>query len=184
MNYFLVTNKSFRKFVMEEFKTHFLYPSALFANKETVLVNTILGSCVSVCLYDPYLQIGGINHYMLPFWNGQGLASPKYGNIAISKLIEKMLALGCKQANLKAKVFGGANIFESKLEQFQIGERNIAIAQQTLSELNIKVISSSTGGTLGRKIQFLTSTGEVRQKIIEKKKSETEDMYCHLQINK
>jgi len=159
---------------MEELKTHFLYPSALFANTEKVLVNTILGSCVAVCLYDSHLQIGGINHYMLPFWNGQGLASPKYGNIAIPKLIEKMNSFGCKQSNLKAKVFGGANIFESKLEQFQIGKRNIEIAQQTLNEYNIRIISSSTGGTKGRKIQFLTSTGEVRQKIIEKKMNELE----------
>lgn len=158
---------------MEELKTHFLYPSALFANTDTVLVNTILGSCVAVCLFDPYLQIGGINHYMLPLWNGQGLASPKYGNIAIEKLIEKMESLGSKKSNMIAKVFGGANIFESKLEQFQIGERNIAIAGQVLGEQRIKIVSSSTGGHLGRKIQYLTSTGEVRQKMIEKKSKET-----------
>jgi chemotaxis protein CheD len=161
---------------MEEMKTHFLYPSALYADKSTVLVNTILGSCVAVCLYDPYLQIGGINHYMLPLWNGQGLASPKYGNIAIEKLIDKMESLGSKKPHLVAKVFGGANIFESKLEQFQIGERNIAIANQVLTEQRIKVVSSSTGGNLGRKIQFLTSTGEVRQKMIEKKSRESEEV--------
>lgn len=161
---------------MEELKTHFLYPSALYADTNTVLVNTILGSCVAVCLYDPYLQIGGINHYMLPLWNGQGLASPKYGNIAIEKLIDKMESLGSKKSHMVAKVFGGANIFESKLEQFQIGERNIAIAHQALTDLRIKVVSSSTGGNLGRKIQFLTSTGEVRQKMIEKKSQESEEV--------
>lgn len=162
---------------MEELKTHFLYPSALFADTNTVLVNTILGSCVAVCLFDPYLQIGGINHYMLPLWNGQGLASPKYGNIAIEKLIEKMESLGSKRSNMIAKVFGGANIFESKLEQFQIGERNIAIASQVLADQRINIVSSSTGGNLGRKIQFLTSTGEVRQKMIEKKSRETAEIF-------
>lgn len=172
---------------MEELKSHFLYPSALYASQETVVVNTILGSCVAVCLYDPYLQIGGINHYMLPLWNGQGLASPKFGNIAITKLLEKMISLGSKQSNLIAKVFGGANIFESKLEQFQIGERNIVIAEQALAELRIKIVGSSTGGTLGRKIQFVTTTGEVRQKMIEKKGRETEEianMACKLQYGK
>ena len=49
-----------------------------------------------VCLYDPVIRVGGINHYMLPLWNGQGLASPKYGNIAIEKLLEKMISLGCQ----------------------------------------------------------------------------------------
>ncbi len=158
------------------FKTHFLYPSALFANREPYLVNTILGSCVAVCLYDPMLKIGGINHYMLPMWNGQGLASPKYGNIAIEKLLEKMLSLGSNKRNLKAKVFGGANIFETKLEQFQIGERNITVAEQTLEEHHIPIISFSTGGNLGRKIQYNTYTGALGQKLIEKKNSEIQNL--------
>jgi len=153
---------------MSEPKLHFLYPAALFVSSEHYVINTILGSCVAVCLYDMSLQIGGINHYMLPFWNGQGLASPKYGNIAINKLLEKMLALGSRKINLRAKVFGGGNIIESGLEQFQIGERNIAIAHEMLNEMQIPIISSSTGGNLGRKIQFDNFTGEVRQKMIEK----------------
>jgi len=68
-----------------EDNTHFLYPAALFASRTPHMVTTILGSCVAICLYDPILKFGGINHYMLPLWNGQGLASPKYGNIAIEK---------------------------------------------------------------------------------------------------
>jgi chemotaxis protein CheD len=154
---------------MSEPASHFLYPSALFASQEPYIVNTILGSCVAVCLIDVKLKIGGINHYMLPLWNGQGLASPKFGNIAINKLIEKMISLGCSKHNLQAKVFGGGNIFESNLLQFQIGERNITIANEMLMEHQIRIISSSTGGNLGRKIQFNTQTGEVIQKMIEKK---------------
>jgi len=159
---------------MEETPSHFLYPSALFASREPYIINTILGSCVGVCLYDPILQIGGINHYMLPLWNGQGLASPKYGNIAINKLVEKMVSLGSNTSNLKAKVFGGANIFESNLLQFQIGERNIAIAVDLLKEYKIQIISSSVGGTIGRKIQFYSQTGVVHQKMIEKRSAESE----------
>jgi chemotaxis protein CheD len=105
---------------------------------------------------------------MLPFWNGQGLASPKYGNIAITKLLEKMQALGSSQRNLVAKVFGGANVIETNNVQFMIGDRNIALATEMLRELQIQIISQSMGGNLGRKIQFNTATGEVRQRIIEK----------------
>ena len=153
---------------MTDLSTHFLYPSTLFASREPVLVNTILGSCVAVCFYDTYLQFGGINHYMLPFWNGQGLASPKFGNIAIEKLLEKMISLGSNQSNLIAKVFGGGNIIEATTAQFMIGDRNIAVALDMLKEMNIKVISQSVGGNLGRKIQFDTSTGEIKHKFIEK----------------
>jgi chemotaxis protein CheD len=147
---------------------HFLYPSTLFASREPVVVNTILGSCVAVCFYDTYLQFGGINHYMLPFWNGQGLASPKFGNIAIEKLLEKMKALGSSQSNIIAKVFGGGNIIEATTAQFMIGDRNIAVAMDMLKDLKIHIISQSVGGNLGRKIQFDTSTGEIKHRFIEK----------------
>ncbi len=151
---------------MENLGSHYLYPAALFASKDPFLVNTILGSCVAVCLYDPILKIGGVNHFMLPLWNGQGLASPKFGNIAIDKLLEKMLSLGSQKPHLRAKVFGGGEVIETKSNQFHIGERNIKIAMEMLQELRIPIISSSTGGNNGRKIQFLTHTGEVRQKYI------------------
>jgi len=145
---------------------HFLYPSALFASKEPYLVTTILGSCVAVCFWDKIKKVGGINHYMLPLWNGQGLASPKYGNIAINKLHEKMLQLGSTKENLQAKIFGGGEVIETTVYQYSIGQRNIEIAENTLRELNINIVASSIGGKKGRKILFDTSTGEVRLKFI------------------
>ncbi|MDP4225869.1 MAG: chemotaxis protein CheD [Bacteroidota bacterium] len=147
---------------------HFLYPSALFVSKDPFKVYTILGSCVSVCLWDPVLKAGGINHYMLPLWNGQGLASPKYGNIAIERLIDKMQALGCLKYNLIAKVFGGGEVIDSSISKFKIGERNIIIAREILNDLKIPVVSSSTGGKNGRKIEFYTATGEVKQRFVNK----------------
>ena len=154
-----------------EIKNHFLYPSTLFASKEPYVVNTILGSCVAVCLYDQVVKAGGINHYMLPFWNGEGLASPKYGNIAIEKLLEKMLHLGCSKKNIIAKVFGGGEVIDTQISQFHIGERNIVVAHQTLKELKITIAGQSVGGKNGRKIQFNTLTGAVLQKIIAKQTS-------------
>ena len=145
---------------------HFLYPGAIYVSPESSLITTILGSCVAVCLYDPLLQVGGMNHFMLPLWNGQGLASPRYGNIAIDKLIRNMEALGSMRKNMKAKVFGGAEIIATNINQFMIGERNIHLAKDTLHEEGIAIVSSSTGGKLGRKIIFNTETGEVRQKYV------------------
>ncbi|MFN8208542.1 MAG: chemotaxis protein CheD [Bacteroidales bacterium] len=152
----------------QQFESHFLYPAALYASKNPTLVNTILGSCVAVCFWDPILRVGGINHYMLPLWNGTGLASPKYGNIAIERLLEKMISMGCSQKTLKAKVFGGGEVIETNIKQFHIGQRNIEIAFQTLEELRIPIVGSSVGGTLGRRIQFNSETGEVKQKMIQK----------------
>jgi len=145
---------------------HFLYPGAIFASNEPYFITTILGSCVAVCLYDPVLKIGGMNHFMLPLWNGQGLASPRYGNIAIKKIIDKMEALGSSKANIKAKIFGGAEIIATNINQFMIGDRNIHIAKDILKEEEIPVVGSSLAGKLGRKIIFDTYTGQIRQKYV------------------
>jgi chemotaxis protein CheD len=96
------------------------------------------------------------------------LASPKYGNIAIEKLFEKMLNNGSQKANIRAKVFGGGEVIETNISQFHIGERNIQVALEMLEEYRIPIIAKSVGGKLGRKIEYCTDTGEVRQKYIEK----------------
>lgn len=145
----------------------FLYPSALFASNKPYEITTILGSCVAVCLYDQALQIGGINHYMLPFWNGKGLASPKYGNIAINKLISKLEGLGSDKKNMIAKVFGGGEVIQNKAHNFNIGERNVLIAKEILNEKKIRIVSSSVGGKNGRKIIFNNFTGEVMHRYIQ-----------------
>jgi chemotaxis protein CheD len=149
----------------EELGKHYLYPSALFAEKVPYMVDTVLGSCVAVCLFDQQLRIGGINHYMLPFWNGNGLASPKYGNIATEKLVEKMLRNGATIQNMVAKIFGGANQMNTSL---RIGDQNIEIARKTLANYGIKIIAENVGGDVGRKLRYNTGTGQVMMKFLTK----------------
>jgi len=153
---------------MQNLPLYYLYPSTLFVSKEPYEVTTILGSCVSVCMWDCKKRIGGINHYMLPLWGGNGLASPKYGDIAIEKLFGKMLSMGCLKGDLVIKVFGGAEVLENKTSYFAIPERNIEIAFLKLKELDLNISVHDTGGYNGRKIIFETHTGIVRSKIIPK----------------
>ena len=122
---------------MDNFSSHFLYPSLIFVSRKPHFINTILGSCVAVCMWDPILKFGGMSHYMLPLWNGDGLASPKYGNIAIEKLLEKMILHGSNKYNIVAKVFGGGEVIDTQTQYFHIGERNIQLAWDTLEEYNL-----------------------------------------------
>jgi chemotaxis protein CheD len=153
---------------MENYKQHYLFPSTIYCSKEPSLITTVLGSCVSVCLYDAINRVGGINHYMLPLWNGDGLATPKYGNIAIKKLLDAMLANGAYKNNIIAKVFGGGEVIDTNVANFHIGERNIAIAKSILEDERIIIKAISVGGKLGRKIIFDSLTGAVQHKFIEK----------------
>lgn len=153
-----------------EYSQHFLYPSSFFASKDPYIVKTVLGSCVAVCLWDKRLRFGGINHYMLPTWNGSDLASPKYGNIAIEKLVEKMKCMGSRVEDIQAKIFGGGELLDVGAGgSTMIGERNIMVARVMLDEKKIPIVSSCTGGKRGRKILFITDTGEVRHKFLEKR---------------
>ncbi len=146
-----------------EYQKHYLYPGAILASSTPHKVTTVLGTCVAVCLWDEALKIGGINHYLLPLWNGEGLASPRYGNIAIDKLVERMVENGSMIQNLKAKVFGGKSDSESI---YNIGQRNIDFAEKYLSELRIPIVGKSLGGDKGRKILYSTDTGEVLMKYL------------------
>lgn len=145
----------------ETLNKHFLFPGTLFAEPDKYQISTVLGSCVSVCLWDHITRKGGMNHFMLPLWNGEGLATPKYGNIAMEKLLAKVLSTGCRRENLVAKVFGGANVSGTGLEVFMIGDRNITLAMDMLSEFRISVVAKDTGGRVGRKIIMNTETGVV-----------------------
>ena len=130
----------------------FLLPGALFAKDGGYVITTVLGSCVAVCLWDPRLKKGGMNHYKLPLWNGDGLPSPKFGNIAIIKLIEKMLSLGCDKRDLKAKVFGGGAVIRSSSGFLNVGERNIEIARDVLAQEKIPIIAADLGGNKAEKL--------------------------------
>lgn len=145
----------------EALKRHYLYPGTLFVHRQPHLVTTVLGSCVAVCLWNQTAQLGGINHYLLPLWNGEGLPTPKYGNIAIAKLIEKVQALSSPGDKLIAKIFGGASMWEKTEGLLAIGQRNIEFAVETLGDRKIPVVSSDLGGYHGRKVIFNSGNGTV-----------------------
>ncbi len=151
---------------MTDPNTYYLLPSQIFVAKSYYNVVTVLGSCVSICLWDNVNKIGGMNHFMLPLWNGNGLATPKFGNIATEKLIEKMIKDGSQLRYMNAKVFGGGDVLSTESKIFNIGQRNIEIAEKLLSELKIPIIANSVGGKQGRKIMFNTNDGTVKQKYV------------------
>jgi chemotaxis protein CheD len=144
---------------------YYLYPGSVFISKTPHIVDTVLGSCIAVIIWNPVLQFGSISHYMLPEWNGTGQPVNKYGNVAISYLIKQMLVLGSNRADLRAKVFGGSI---NKINGvFNIGSRNTELAFNILKKEKIRVISQSVGGTLNRKAIFYSNSGDVLIKFIQ-----------------
>lgn len=154
---------------------HYLYAGALFVHHLPHIVSTVLGSCVSVCLWDRRLLIGGINHYQLALWNGEGLASPRYGNISNVKLIEKLEVLGSRRKDLAAKVFGGSSVIQNTSSILRVGEKNIEIAIKCMEDAGIPIIAKDVGGAKGRKLKFNTGTGVVLMKRLESSRKNFEN---------
>ena len=139
----------------------FIHIGQIHIDHATCVISTVLGSCVAVCLYDTDLGIGGMNHYLLPFWNGDGLQTPKFGNVAIPRLIESMISKGSTPKTMEAKIFGGAMMSMTAKDTMMIGYKNILVARDILREYRIPIIAEDVGGHNGRKIRFELEQGRV-----------------------
>lgn len=125
-------------------------------------LSTILGSCVSCCMFDPTAGVGGMNHFLLAK-GGDGTVNIKYGSHAMEMLINSLLKRGAERSRLQAKLFGGANI-NSALGP--IGSNNGTFAKDFLRRESIPCVGESLGGQNARRINFWPTTGSVKQMIV------------------
>jgi len=145
----------------------YLHPGQVITSAEPCEITTILGSCVSVCLWDPSLRTGGVNHYLLPWGHRHDESSNRFGNYAIARLMQEMIDRGSIKSNLQAKVFGGAYIFAGfKRFADHLGANNSAVALQILEEEGVPVVNLDIDGPKGRKLRFHTDTGDAWIRLI------------------
>lgn len=126
----------------------------------SVIMSTVLGSCVAMCLFDAANHVGGMNHFLLPTSSRAESDDLKYGINAIELLINRLLKSGAARCNLQAKLFGGARMTDHSRG---IGAENAAFAKDFLEREGIACVSSSLGGEQARRVQFVPTTGAARQ---------------------
>ncbi len=139
----------------------------IYASRTPVYIQTLLGSCVSICLWSQFSKIGGMNHYLLPYSKSGDDSVNKYGNTSILNLVNKLLELGANKSELQAKVFGGANILklnETKINFLNVGEKNIEMAFKILDGERIKIVNYDVGGQEARRIIFNTDNFQIKLK--------------------
>ena len=157
-----------------------ILPGQYYAAEEAGLIVTVLGSCVSACLWDPVRRIGGMNHFMLP---GQGGVRPdtpgfeaeepaRLGVYAMEVLINRMLKLGAERSRLTAKVFGGGSVLEG-MEALNIGNQNGSFVLEFLREEGIPVAAQDLYDTCPRKVYFFSATGKVLVKRLRTLRNDT-----------
>ncbi len=138
---------------------YILEPGFIFVAIRPTVISTVLGSCVSVCLYDREHKIGGMNHFQLPYIRERHKATACYGNVATSALIRMMIDDGSNLENLEAQIFGGA--YNPKISPDDVGSENIMVARKILEKKRVRVVSEDVGGERGRKVVFDTNTNEI-----------------------
>ena len=133
------------------------------ASRNPTVISTLLGSCVAVCLFDPVLRIGGMNHILMP-----GRAdlkhfdtSARYGINAMELLINRIMNLGGSRNRISAKIFGGARTLSVISEEYSMGRKNIEFVTEFLRNESIPIINKDLGGRRSRRIWFHTDTHDV-----------------------
>jgi chemotaxis protein CheD len=129
-------------------------------------ITTVLGSCVSTCLWDPATRIGGMNHFMLPGDASGGApwaASARFGVYAMEVLINEMVKLGADRRRFVAKVFGGARVLAG-FDTLDVGAKNAEFVLNFLRTEGIQVAARDLLDVHPRKIHFFPATGKVQVK--------------------
>jgi chemotaxis protein CheD len=129
--------------------------------------STVLGSCVATCLFDPDVEVGGMNHFLLaepPAGSHNGDFDEHYGVYLMELLINEMLAHGASKSRMRALLYGGANLNSNFAK---IGSKNAEFARQFLASERISVVREDLGGNSARRVDFRPARGQVRCRTVE-----------------
>jgi chemotaxis protein CheD len=145
-----------------------LLPGEYYVTAHSEVVCTVLGSCVSACIRDPRINVGGMNHFMLPLdasngssaWGAAVSAATRYGNVAMERLINDILKLGGRRENLEIKLVGGGRVLAEMTTD--IGARNIDFVCQYVRDEGFKVLSEDLGDVYARRVMYFPQTGRMR----------------------
>lgn len=163
-----------------------IFPGEFFVSSVPVVISTLLGSCVGVCMRDPSIGVGGMNHFMLPApgsvaSSGSWSIKARYGCYAMEQLINGILSRGGTKSHLEIKVFGGGKLYEGGVD---IGASNVEWIVEFIDREGLRVVASDVGRDVARSIFYYTDSGRVLMKsgstIARKRALEAEKIYTTL----
>jgi chemotaxis protein CheD len=130
--------------------------------EDNIVFKTVLGPCVSACLFDPVLKIGGMNHFLLPTGGKvQPYGRDRFGDVAMQTLLNDLISLGGNPWRMQARLFGGKSAF---LHNKDIGAENARAAKRFLIDNGIRLVESDLGGNMARWVTFNPTTGSTSLK--------------------
>lgn len=134
-------------------------PGEHYVANDDVVITTVLGSCVSACVYDPEMRMGGLNHFMLPAGDTQDLSrSSRYGLFAMEQLINDLMKHGSRREALQVKLTGGGNMMGGLSD---IGQQNIDFILKYMKDEGLNLIASDLGGDQARRVAYFPLEGRM-----------------------
>jgi chemotaxis protein CheD len=140
----------------------YLRPGELCVQSRPSIVTTVLGSCISVTLFNKRLAVGALCHALMPL--SHGCPEIKYVDYAIEVMVRHLRHKGVGRGEIQAKLFGGSDMFTGAVagaRQGSVGQQNVTAALAALDRAGIPIAAWDVRGTNGRKILFHTHTGEI-----------------------
>ncbi len=156
-----------------------ILPGEYYVTRAAEFIVTVLGSCVSACIWDPTAKLGGMNHFMLPDPAGRQTAASliavatdgaRYGSYAMEHLINTILKYGGRRERLRVKIVGGGCVLAGSTD---IGAMNIAFVREFIANERLALVGEHVGGLTPRKVNFDPMTGRAQVKVISVMKNDT-----------
>ncbi len=146
----------------------FLLPSEFHSTKKPMILNTLLGSCVSICLRNKSNGSASMNHFLLARGDDYKMKKEpgKYGLSSCIRIIQTLMTIDSNPSHYTAQIFGGAMVNDHLGFRNSIGDKNIEIAEEVLKKNRIRISNRNVGGLKGRKISFDTSSNKVTCRIM------------------
>ena len=141
-------------------------PGDYYITDQDEVITTVLGSCISACIRDTSMGIGGMNHFMIPVKCSHSShpeqdMDTRYGAYAMEHLINDIFKYGGTRRNLEIKLFGAGNVL---VGSGNVGVKNIKFVREFLHAEGYKIESENLGGDNPRKINYSPLTGKVMMK--------------------
>jgi chemotaxis protein CheD len=156
-----------------------ILPGEYYVTASDEMITTVLGSCVSACVRDTSVGVGGMNHFMLPHhnpgetatWGDTAVSSAtRYGSYAMEHLINDILKLGGRRSNLEVKLFGGGKVLAAMTD---VGSRNISFVEEYLKTEGLAITGQDMGDVHPRKVNYYPASGRVRVKKLRSMHNDT-----------
>jgi len=146
-----------------------ILPGEYYVTRSDEVISTVLGSCISACIRDPALGVGGMNHFMLPeerassngnrWLEGETNLATRYGSYAMESLINSLMKLGARRERFEIKLFGAGRMLASTMD---VGARNISFVRAYLKTESLHAVAEDLGDVYPRRIAYFAATGKVR----------------------